>query len=343
MSNIGEVIEATSERFTEIAPKGMLYPAEKGYAIQILKANDYLFGIAEKHPASLQQAIVNIAAIGLSLSPAEKLAYLIPRKGKVCLDISYMGMCRIATNSGSIEWIQAELVYSNDEFSQASVGEKPHHKFNPFAKIEKRGDFIGGYCVAKTSGGDYLTTMMSAEDIYGIRDRSEAYKSYLKNGRSCPWVSDFGPMAKKTIVRRGFNMWPKTDKHNLDRMAAAVQISNENEGFELLKTSPDLGQYTDEMKIYFDQLLTDDNAMGIYVLQRTIESATYNNLYHSFEKGQKGQYQKIIDDLYRKGKEIFGQYVDGYREAREIGDDMAITQIREEISEDAFNLIEKES
>jgi recombination protein RecT len=108
-----------------------------------LSANDYLKSIAEKNPASLLQSVKNVASIGLSLSPAEKLAYLVPRKGKVCLDVSYVGLCRLATNSGSIEWIQAELYYSNDKFTNTGIGERPVHEFDGFATIEQRGDFRG--------------------------------------------------------------------------------------------------------------------------------------------------------------------------------------------------------
>jgi recombination protein RecT len=340
MSNIAKVIEITGERFNQIAPQGMLYDAEKGFAIQILKGNDYLKKIAEKHSESLQQAIVNVAAIGLSLSPAEKLAYLIPRKGKVCLDVSYMGMCRLATNSGSIEWIQAELVYSKDTFAFKGAGEKPDHIFDPFAKEEERGDFRGAYCIAKTKGGDYLTTMMSAEEIYSVRDRSEAYKAYNSKGVTCPWVTDFNPMAKKTVVRRAFNMWPRTDQHQMERMALAVQISNENEGFAPLVNSPDLGQYTDEAKKYFDQLIEKSEALEMYVLQCTCGQAEFTNLYHSFEKGTKGKYQKAIDALTSDGREEFEKYLDAWREAKEIGDDLAIEEMKDEISQEAVKLIE---
>lgn len=333
-SEVAEVIEIVSERFNQIAPQGMQYDAEKGFAIQVLKGNDFLMKIATKHPQSLQQALVNVAAIGLSLSPAEKLAYLIPRKGKVCLDVSYMGMCRIATNSGSIQWIQADLVYSNDKFTFKGAGERPSHEFDPFATIEQRGEFRGGYCIAKTSGGDYLTTMMSAEDIHGIRDRSEAAKR-----NSGPWFTDFGQMAKKTVVRRAFNMWPRTDQNQVDRMALAVQISNDNEEFEPIVNNPDLGQYTDEAKAYFDQLIEKSEALEMYVLQRTTPNTEFNNLYHSFEKGTKGRYQKIVDTLTADGREEFEKYKLAYYAAEQRDDTDGIQELQEEVSEAAWGLI----
>ena len=336
MSQLAEIIEIVEPRFTKIAPVGMKYDTEKGFALQLLKGNDYLMKVAKGQQESLQQALVNVAAIGLSLSPAEKLAYLIPRKGKICLDVSYIGMCRIATNSGSIQWIQAELVYQSDTFTFKGAGERPSHEFDPFATIEQRGDFRGGYCIAKTSGGDYLTTMMSAEDIFGIRDRSEAAKK-----KSGPWYSDFGQMAKKTVVRRAFNMWPRTDQHQVDRMALAVNISNENEGFEPLVSSPDLGQYTDEAKKYLDQLIDDSNAIEMYVFQRTTPQKEFTNLYHSFDKGQKGKYQRIIDNLTADGKEEFDKYQIDYYAAEQRSDEEAMQELKVEVSESAWELITK--
>jgi recombination protein RecT len=44
------------------------------------------------------------------------LAYLVPRDGKVCLDISYMGMMHLAQQCGAIQWGQAVLVREGDQF-----------------------------------------------------------------------------------------------------------------------------------------------------------------------------------------------------------------------------------
>ena len=52
---------------------------ESQFAIQAISNNDYLKGVAMKNPASLQNAVINIAAIGISLNPAMKHAYLVPR------------------------------------------------------------------------------------------------------------------------------------------------------------------------------------------------------------------------------------------------------------------------
>jgi len=250
-----KVIDMTQERFTRNAPKHIRFENERGYAIQLLQNNDYLMKVATENPASLQQAITNIAAIGLSLNPAKKQAYLITRTirtqngqyvSKVFLEPSYAGLCDLATMSGAIEWCQANTVYEKDSFVDNGPGEKPTHTYQAFSK--DRGAFAGVYCVAKTRGGDYLTTIMPAEEVNAIRARSEAYKAMAERnkGNGGPWVTDYEEMAKKSVVRRAFKLWPKTAE--TERLENAVMLSNENEGFEPILTSPQLGQYTAEQK-----------------------------------------------------------------------------------------------
>lgn len=353
MGEIAEVIDQAGERFRQLAPAGMKYEAEKGFAIQLLNNNTYLAKVAQESPASLLQAITNVAAIGLSLNPAKKQAYLITRnvkvgdnqwKSRVFLEPSYMGLCDIATGTGSVEWVQADCVYSNDqEFTHNGPGERPTHKYDPFASMEKRGDFRGVYCVAKLPSGDYLTTMMSAEDVYSIRGRSESWKKKVqdeakgKKGYGGPWETDFKEMAKKTVLRNAFKLWPKKD---MDRMERAVHLSNENEGFEPIVSSPQLGQYTAEQKEYFDQLITNTDPLGMYVFQQTLDDeSVFANLYHSFEKGQKGKYQRIVDDLLKRGFESFMDYVQIFDDACAAEDDMAVKENMADLSNDAIALI----
>ncbi|TNP50108.1 recombinase RecT, partial [Escherichia coli] len=89
-----------------------------------------------------QNAIINVAAIGITLNPASKLAYLVPRDGMVCLDISYMGLLHLAQSTGSIKWGQCKLVYSNDTYESNGLDSAPTHKYNAFGE---RGSIVGGY------------------------------------------------------------------------------------------------------------------------------------------------------------------------------------------------------
>lgn len=187
---------------------------ESQFAIQLFQKNDYLAKTAIGNPTSAQNAIINVAAIGITLNPASKLAYLVPRDGMVCLDISYMGLLHLAQSTGSIKWGQCKLVYSNDTYESNGLDSAPTHKYNAFGE---RGEVVGGYCTVKTPDGDYLTEEMSLAEIKATEATSKA-----KNG---PWKNFWEEMARKTIVKRASKYWPRAE-----RLDNAIHVINEDEG-----------------------------------------------------------------------------------------------------------------
>lgn len=208
---IEDSVYGTKDSFASVlTDRSINFDREAEFALQTLYGNDYAMKIAMQNRASVIAAVVNIAAIGISLNPAKKQAYLVPRDGKICLDISYMGLMDLAIDSGSIRWGQAELVYENDLFELVGVDKEPIHKRAPFSR--NRGEIVGAYVVVKTPEGDYLTTAMSVDEINDIRDRSSAWKAWVSKKKSCPWVTDWGEMAKKTVVKRAYKYWPKTER-----------------------------------------------------------------------------------------------------------------------------------
>lgn len=239
-----DAIKTAKRKFEEINRVHNLvnYDKEAMFAMQVIKNNNYLMKIANNDPSSLRDAVINLAAIGISLNPAEKLAYLVPRKGKACLDISYMGLIKLATDTGSVLWARAELVRENDVFTYHGATEKPEFSTpNPFS----RGNITGVYCVAKTMEGDYLTGIMSLDEVYDIRNRSEAWKAYQNDhSKTCPWVTDEGEMIKKTIIKREAKTWPRTEKSS--RFDQAVHAVNEHEGIDFSGLNI-LGMRMDEM------------------------------------------------------------------------------------------------
>lgn len=222
-------MEAVKEKFSSVAESNINFQKESEFAMQLMSSNNFLMQTALSNKESLRAAIVNVAAIGISLNPAMRLAYLVPRNKKVCLDISYMGLVKLATDSGSILWVQANVVRKNDEFTLQGAGKEPIHKFNPFSN--DRGDIVGAYCTAKTATGEYLTEVMSLNELLDIRDRTEAYKAYAaKKTQSCPWISDESEMMKKTVIKKAYKLWPKSE-----RLDNAIQAINEHEGIDFEK------------------------------------------------------------------------------------------------------------
>lgn len=207
----GAIQEARDDFSRVLVDRTISFEREAGFAIQQLQKNDYTLRIAGQNKQSVINAVTNVAAIGISLNPARKQAYLVPRDNQICLDISYIGLLDLAVASGSIMWGQAEIVRENDAFTLNGFDQAPTHVFNPFGK--DRGPIVGAYVVVKTHSGDYLTTTMSIDEIYSIRDRSEGWKAfYAKKIKSTPWASDEGEMIKKTVIKRAYKLWPKTER-----------------------------------------------------------------------------------------------------------------------------------
>lgn len=204
----------------------LLFKRETAFVVQIMNKNEYLMNIARNKPQSFRDAVINSASIGLSLNPSAGLAYLVPRKNEVCLDISYMGLIKLAQDAGAVKDVKADIVYQNDEFMINGVFDEPTHKYNPFSD---RGNIVGAYVVARTIDDTYLTTVMDIKEINEIKESSESWKNPKSRAHS-PWFKHAGEMIKKTVIRRAYKMWPKTTNQNI--IQKAINLSDDAQGIE---------------------------------------------------------------------------------------------------------------
>jgi recombination protein RecT len=257
--NLPALVESTRAQFVAVrSDKSIDFDREAGFAMQILQGSDYLRSVALNNRESLFAAITNVAAIGVSLNPAEKLAYLVPRKKAVCLDISYMGLLDIAQSAGAIRWGQAVIVREKDAFELQGIDKEPKHVYQPFGE---RGKIIGVYVVVKTPDGDYLTHPMPLSKVHDIRDRSEAWKAYQKdNTKKCPWNTDEEEMIKKTCVKQAAKYWPKSP-----RLDAAIHHLN-TDGGEGITLHPNMmpeAEYLD-WKAQIEKCTTKEAAKAVW-------------------------------------------------------------------------------
>lgn len=261
IATITNDIYATRDAFASVVSLPNLnFEREAGFAVQAIQGNDYMLKVAMSNRQSVVDAVTNIAAIGISLNPAKKQAYLVPRDGKVCLDISYIGLMDLAMATGAIRWGQAKVVYANDSFALNGLDRPPTHNYDPFSG--DRGDLKGVYVTVKTNDGDYLTETMSVNEVNDIRDRSSAWKAWEQKKKSCPWVTDWSEMAKKTVVKRAYKYWPKTEQ--LER---AIHYLNTDGGQGLAPVE----QPTSEPAV-LPQLSDDDFNAGLPKLKAAIEA-----------------------------------------------------------------------
>lgn len=197
------------------------FQKEAAFAIQIFQGNDYL---SKMNQDSIRNAIINVALTGLTLNPVMKFAYLVPRKGKCCLDPSYMGLVKILTDTGSVKNIEAKPVYSNEPF-EIEQGTNPFVKHG-IAPTQEKGHMIGVYSIATLNDGSKSVEWMYKQDVDVIAMRSEGVKS----GKQSPWHSDYFEMARKTVVKRHYKYLPKSERAIL--AATAIDIDHENNGID---------------------------------------------------------------------------------------------------------------
>jgi recombination protein RecT len=222
IKDASDEILATQEEFELISGNILNFRKEYQFAIQSLEKNSFTLQTALRNPQSLKNAIINISAIGLSLNPAERLAYLVPRDSAIHLDISYIGLLKLAVMDGSVLWGQANVVKKNDRFTLRGFGEEPIHDHDPFSD---RGEAVGVFCVVKTCDGSYLTTTMTIQECLDIRDRTQIWQK----SKTGPWKSDQEAMCLKTVIKRASKLWPKGSNARLEK---AIEVINEHEGID---------------------------------------------------------------------------------------------------------------
>lgn len=203
----------------------MNYAQECGFAIMAIQNNPYLLNCS---PESMQSAVINVALTGISLNPALKFAYLVPRKTKdelkAVLDISYMGMIKILTDAGAVKNVAADVVYEHDHFLY-NQGSNPILEHKPDL-LKDRGKPIGAYAIAYFRDSGFQFEVMARPEIEKVRATSESWKNSDTRQYS-PWEKWTDEMWKKTVMKRLFKILPKT--HFNDQLIAALSKDHENE------------------------------------------------------------------------------------------------------------------
>lgn len=147
---------------------------------------------------SLYAAAMKSATDGLICDGRE--AALIPFRVKGQLRASYMpmvaGILKKVRNSGELESIHPEVVYTADEFSWWIDENGPHLKHTPNLEAEERGEPRLVYTIARVKSGGVYIEIMSKKEVELVRDVSKAKDTG-------PWSGDFKlEMWKKTCIRR---------------------------------------------------------------------------------------------------------------------------------------------
>lgn len=173
--------------------------------------------------SSLLQCFMDLSYLGLELGPLG-FAYMIPYNGKATLQLGYKGLVALARRTGNVSKVETDVVREGDEFTYEK-GLNSHLKHIPSLAIGREKKRIThAWAMFTMRDGAQQWDVMSKEQIDVIRDRSAAVISAKKYGRPTPWDSDYGEMAKKTVIKRVCKLLDLSPELN-----KAIEIDNNTE------------------------------------------------------------------------------------------------------------------
>ena len=219
--------------------------------------------LMQVNPLSMIGACITLAALGLEPNTPLQHAHLIPFdvtkynpgtrereyvRTDVQVIIGYSGYLDLIYRSDKIKDIECELIYKSDvdekRFS-AERGSNKHLRHTPLVGLrDPKDEIVGAYCYASLASGGEVFEIMSLADIHRIRARSQGFISAMyahddavkKNKdpmkdpryRDAPWIKDFEPMTRKTVLRAAQKWLPKSIE-----MSAAITIDGHAETGEI--------------------------------------------------------------------------------------------------------------
>lgn len=220
------------ERCVELFGSEVRFVQEATFLLRMVNDNP---AMQECTKASIAGVLLSIASTGLSLNPVLKLCYVIPRNVKVKtasgdrwekranVEPSYMGLMKLATDTGAVKNFEVHEVYKGDEFEFDLVAKRPRvHK--PYWTLgRERGPMVGVYGFAVLADGTTLPEHMGADELAKIQAKSD-------NAGGKVYADWQGEMARKSLVKRLQKYIPRTESS--ERFLKAVDL--DNQGFELL-------------------------------------------------------------------------------------------------------------
>jgi len=186
---IRQNLTAMAPQFQAALPKHISVDKFTRVAMTAIQNNPDL---ANADRNSLFGSIVRLAQDGLLPDGREAAIVMFGNKAQAMPMIA--GILKKLRQSGEVAKVSAQVVHENDEFVW-TLGFDEDVTHNPPRLNEPRGKAIGAYATAVLKDGSRLLEVMSLEEIEKVRAVSRA----KGNG---PWVSWWGEMARKTVMRR---------------------------------------------------------------------------------------------------------------------------------------------
>lgn len=174
------------------------------YNVELLEVSK-----TERGMASILGGVMEALKLGLTIGGPAQECWLVPFKEKgipiATLIIGYQGYRNILDRAKSVIALHPRAVWTNDEFDVDFGTQRIHHKPYWMLGHTESGEFLAAYAIATLARGGVQIEVMPKAEIDAHRARSRA-------ANSGPWVSDYVPMALKTVVRKIAKYLPKSSE-----------------------------------------------------------------------------------------------------------------------------------
>ena len=227
-TTLNDLLERSKEQIARALPKHMTPERVIRLGLTAARKNSR---IMECDLRTVVGCIVEASQLGLEIDGVLGSAYLVPYKTTCTLIPGYRGLISLARRSGGVSSLYANLVYDCD-FFQVKEGLNRDLRHDPDleqdGREERKVDYV--YAVITfTDGRAPDFEVMSYKQIESVRARSKA-------ADSGPWVTDWGEMARKTVIRRLLK------RHDLSpEMNRAMELSLSEHTGEAPESIVDLG------------------------------------------------------------------------------------------------------
>lgn len=173
---------------------------------------------------SILIAAMHAAMWGLEVDTPLQLCHMIPFKGKAKLIIGYRGLIQLCDNTGELEVATARIVYEKEPF-RVTFGIQPDIQHEYYLGPD-RGQIRAGYAVIKLkSRSQSHIEVMSRDDLDEVKRTSPS-----ATDPKSPWITSYGEMCRKTVLKRGFKYVPLSP--SMRRLAEALTIDGRYEAGE---------------------------------------------------------------------------------------------------------------
>lgn len=176
---------------------------------------------ADVHPASVLQAMLHLARLGLTPGDTQQEAWITAQKSKgirtACVLIGYQGWVLLAARSGVLRDYTVEVVLEGEECEHVVTEEGPRFRHRiPMPRDIRDEAIIAAYCQYHlTNGGKGIVV------VY----RDELDERRRNAGTASPWHTHFAAMARKTAIATAMKRLPRFVKSRILAYAAAVDES----------------------------------------------------------------------------------------------------------------------